>query len=441
MSPADPVVRLREELSALDRAYTPGHHGRWLAHRRSDVLDAALTTLLEEAGSPEGVALAALGGYGRGELLPDSDVDLLIVHDGGRAAADVEALAQRILYPLWDAGLDVGQAVRTPAECAEAATARLDTTTAMLDLRPIAGATTLSQDARARVLEPVRADPQGVRGAPARGPRGSARALRFRRSPARARAEGGRGRAPRHRDAGVARGRPGRAARGRRAPQVARARCPRGGRGVPRRGSAAPFTSRPGSAPIASRSTTSRRVARAMGFTDEPRLIAEDGLMRAVFEHARAVTYVVDAVFERFLNPQAAMGTVEVTPLDAAGVLEALAASAEEGSPPAPAVLDAIEARRCRGSGRLDDAGPGRVPQDAARRRRGGRRPGDARPARSARALPARVGRRALPSPARSLPPVHGRHAPERGPAGDRSDGGARPRDGRCRRTRSRQAG
>ena len=95
MSPADPVARLREELAALDRAYTPGHQGRWLAHRRSDVLDGALTTLLVEAGSPEGVALAALGGYGRGELLPGSDVDLLIVHDGERDASDVKAFAQR----------------------------------------------------------------------------------------------------------------------------------------------------------------------------------------------------------------------------------------------------------------------------------------------------------------------------------------------------------
>ena len=343
MSPADPVVRLREELSALDRAYTPGHHGRWLAHRRSDVLDASLTTLLEEAGAPEGVALAALGGYGRRELLPYSDVDLLIVHDGGRAAADVEALAQGILYPLWDAGLDVGQAVRTPAECAEAATARLDTATAMLDLRPIAGATTLSQDARARVLEPVRADPTGfaVRLREARADRraryGSAAHLL---EPELKEGEGGlrdiatlgwleAALGERLEDAGLLRS-PERDALDAAAEFLTRVRSAlhlETGRRTDR----LPLDHQP-------------TVARAMGFTDEPRLIAEDGLMRAVFEHARTVTYVVDAVFGRFLIPQEPMGSAEVVPLDAAGVLEALAASAEEGSSPAPAVLDAIEA-------------------------------------------------------------------------------------------------
>ena len=342
MSPADPVARLREELAALDRAYTPGHQGRWLAHRRSDVLDGALTTLLEEAGSPEGVALAALGGYGRGELLPGSDVDLLIVHDGDREASEVEALAQRILYPLWDAGLDVGQAVRTPVECAEAAAARLDTTTAMLDLRPIAGDAALAQDARARVLEPVRADRRGF-------------AMRLREARAERRARYGS--AAHLLEPDLKEGEGGlrdiatlawlEAALGERLEDAGLIRSPE----RDALEAAAEFLTRVRSAlHLETGKRTDRLpldpqpgVARAMGFTDEPRLIAEDGLMRAVFEHARAVTYVVDAVFDRFLNPQGAMGSVDAAPLDAASVLEALAASAEDGSLPAPAVLDAIE--------------------------------------------------------------------------------------------------
>ena len=60
----------------------------------------------------------ALGGYGRGMLAPGSDVDLLILHDG-RARRRWRGLAERFLYPLWDAGLRVGHAVRTPDECVE----------------------------------------------------------------------------------------------------------------------------------------------------------------------------------------------------------------------------------------------------------------------------------------------------------------------------------
>ena len=58
-------------------------------------------------------ALVALGGYGRGALCPHSDIDLLVLHDGADPDA-VGALAERLLYPLWDAGFTVGHAVRTP---------------------------------------------------------------------------------------------------------------------------------------------------------------------------------------------------------------------------------------------------------------------------------------------------------------------------------------
>ena len=342
MSPADPVARLREDLAALDRAYTPGHQGRWLAHRRSDVLDGTLTRLLEAAAAPGGIALAALGGYGRRELLPGSDVDLLIVHDGGRGPTEVEALAQRILYPLWDAGLDVGQAVRTPAECVEAAAARLDTTTAMLDLRPIAGDVSLAHEARVRVLDPVRADPRGF-----------AERLREARADRRARY----GSAAHLLEPDLKEGEGGlrdiatlgwlEAALGERLEDAGLLRSPE----RDALDAAAEFLTRVRSAlHLETGKRTDRlpldhqpSVARAMGFSDEPRLIAEDGLMRAVFEHARAVTYVVDAVFGRFLSPQEPMGSAAVVRLDAASVLEALAVSAEEGSPPAPGVLDAIE--------------------------------------------------------------------------------------------------
>ena len=59
------------------------------------------------------VALLAVGGYGRGELAPFSDLDLLLVHDGARA---IEDFASNLWYPIWDAGLKLGHSVRTVAE-------------------------------------------------------------------------------------------------------------------------------------------------------------------------------------------------------------------------------------------------------------------------------------------------------------------------------------
>ena len=76
---ADPVAILRDELDALARAYSAGHHGRWVARRRAGLIDACLVALWERAGGPAGVALVALGGYGRRIQLPMSDVDLLIL--------------------------------------------------------------------------------------------------------------------------------------------------------------------------------------------------------------------------------------------------------------------------------------------------------------------------------------------------------------------------
>jgi [protein-PII] uridylyltransferase len=83
-----------------------------------------------------GLALFAIGGYGRGELFPQSDIDLLVL--GAEDAQQVwrEALA-RFLALLWDAGLQASQAVRSPAQCTEAADDQT-VLTAMMEWRPLA---------------------------------------------------------------------------------------------------------------------------------------------------------------------------------------------------------------------------------------------------------------------------------------------------------------
>lgn len=82
-------------------------------------------------------ALVAVGGYGRGELSPRSDIDLLLVHMS--KSSRLEDVASAIWYPIWDAGLKLGHAVRTLEEHLALAKTDLDTATALLTARPIAG--------------------------------------------------------------------------------------------------------------------------------------------------------------------------------------------------------------------------------------------------------------------------------------------------------------
>lgn len=93
--------------------------------------------------------MVALGSYARREVCPASDVDLLLLHTGW-GGADLEAVVRQLLYPLWDAGLRVGHAVRTPAEAVTAAGDRVDTATALVDRRLIAGDPGLLDDLAGR---------------------------------------------------------------------------------------------------------------------------------------------------------------------------------------------------------------------------------------------------------------------------------------------------
>jgi [protein-PII] uridylyltransferase len=105
------------------------------------------------AGAEElrGASLVAVGGYGRGELSPRSDLDLLLLHDGSDAKA-VAALADRIWYPVWDLGLALDHSVRTPAEARKTAGEDLKVQLGLLDARHIAGDLGLTAGLRTAVL-------------------------------------------------------------------------------------------------------------------------------------------------------------------------------------------------------------------------------------------------------------------------------------------------
>ncbi|MBT2874900.1 [protein-PII] uridylyltransferase [Streptomyces cellulosae] len=105
------------------------------------------------AGAPgaRGVSLVAVGGYGRAELSPRSDLDLLLLHDGGDTEA-VSKLADRLWYPVWDLGLALDHSVRTPAEARRTAGEDLKVQLGLLDARHIAGDLGLTTALRTTVL-------------------------------------------------------------------------------------------------------------------------------------------------------------------------------------------------------------------------------------------------------------------------------------------------
>ncbi|MFF4169281.1 [protein-PII] uridylyltransferase [Streptomyces sp. NPDC001744] len=111
-----------------------------------------LTGLFAAAAPPPGTALVAVGGYGRSELSPRSDLDLLLLHDGSARGAEIAALADRIWYPVWDAGLALDHSVRTPAEARATAAGDLRVHLGLLDARPLAGDAGLATALRATAL-------------------------------------------------------------------------------------------------------------------------------------------------------------------------------------------------------------------------------------------------------------------------------------------------
>ncbi|MFE7122385.1 [protein-PII] uridylyltransferase, partial [Streptomyces sp. NPDC057654] len=120
--------------------------------------DAWLGALLGRAPS---AALVAVGGYGRGELSPRSDLDVLLLHDGSADAREIAALADRVWYPVWDMGLALDHSVRTPAEARTAAARDLKVHLGLLDARHIAGDAHLTAALRSTAYADWRAQAPG----------------------------------------------------------------------------------------------------------------------------------------------------------------------------------------------------------------------------------------------------------------------------------------
>jgi [protein-PII] uridylyltransferase len=107
---------------------------------------------LGEAELGKEIALAAVGGYGRGELSPGSDLDILFIHSGRVSSEKLKALVNEVLYPLWDTK-SVDHSVRTRSETRDAATSDLRVATGLLDIRLITGNADLVANVQSDALE------------------------------------------------------------------------------------------------------------------------------------------------------------------------------------------------------------------------------------------------------------------------------------------------
>ena len=96
------------------------------------------------------LALIAVGGYGRRDLSPLSDLDVLLLHND---AADIEAVAEALWYPIWDQGEKLGHSVRTINETLTLASEDLDTATALLSSRIIAGSQALANELSGKAID------------------------------------------------------------------------------------------------------------------------------------------------------------------------------------------------------------------------------------------------------------------------------------------------
>jgi [protein-PII] uridylyltransferase len=167
-TPAEDIValrqlagRLRNDLArgqaALRETYETRADALVQLRGRSQLVDEALKALWQEARLPLGLALVAVGGYGRRELFPASDVDLLFLLPDN-VARETERQIETLIGVIWEIGLDIGHSVRTVWQCLEEASRDITVQTNLLEARLICGSRNLFAEFAAKMR--ARLDPR-----------------------------------------------------------------------------------------------------------------------------------------------------------------------------------------------------------------------------------------------------------------------------------------
>src|SRR5262245_19246404 len=148
-------IELKEAHAELVERFRADESGETLVHARAELIDAILREVWRSQlpADYERWTLAAVGGYGRGELHPHSDVDILILVPSTPDEAG-RGVVERLVTFLWDINLEVGHSVRTVGECAEESAADVGVMTTLVEARQLAG----NADLVAKMREAVSAD-------------------------------------------------------------------------------------------------------------------------------------------------------------------------------------------------------------------------------------------------------------------------------------------
>jgi [protein-PII] uridylyltransferase len=153
---SQPQVQLRQRLKderqhVIAEFRDNGKPEKLLRGLRQSV-DGVLSDAFQAAGLPPDTALVGVGGYGRGELFPFSDVDLLILL-GNPADALTQAKLENFVQLLWDLGLEIGHSIRTVDECMTESAADITVQTSLLEARLVAGSEPLFAELQRRYLD------------------------------------------------------------------------------------------------------------------------------------------------------------------------------------------------------------------------------------------------------------------------------------------------
>ncbi|MDO9597888.1 MAG: [protein-PII] uridylyltransferase [Azoarcus sp.] len=145
-------LHLAEGSAQLRAAYEAHPLTATLLHGRAKLVDGAIIRLWKACRMPAEAVLIAVGGYGRGELFPCSDVDLLILLPSP-PDEQLQAQLSTLVSALWDVGLDIGHSVRTIEQCLDAALADITVQTNLLEARRLTGELALFDEFTARYRE------------------------------------------------------------------------------------------------------------------------------------------------------------------------------------------------------------------------------------------------------------------------------------------------
>ncbi len=155
------ILRLRDLRRAVDPVGSESRT-QWTTQTERALVQLWENALAQQGvhEDPEGLALAAVGSLGRRDCGPESDIDLVLFHDGKahhELAGGLQGLADALWYPIWDSHIELDHSVRSLAECRGIAKADLAASLGLLDIRRIAGDRELVEDATSRILADWRA--------------------------------------------------------------------------------------------------------------------------------------------------------------------------------------------------------------------------------------------------------------------------------------------